>query len=215
MTCPASCLNQTWISSSDLLAKWTFDGTFVDQMNTYNATSVNSPSFTASGYVNQAVKLTPSSNQYLYTSYIPLINASFTIELWLNPIGYPNPTDHSILGLCTNLSNDQCLHLTIRNSTGIYRLYMSFFGDNCLSNTSVSLNHWTHAAFVFDSTTLAMSIYQNGLLVGNCIAAFPLQGTANNVTIGYIPRIVATYGTNFFQVKHSFFSWFQCENIII
>jgi hypothetical protein len=201
MTCPASCLNQTWISSSDLLAKWTFDGTFVDQMNTYNATSVNSPSFTANGYVNQALVLTAASNQYLYTSYIPLINASFTIELWLYPTAYPNQTDNSILGLCTNLSSDRCLHLTIRNFAGTHRLYMSFFGDNCSSNTNVSLNHWTHAAFVFDSTTLAMSIYQNGLLVGNCIAALPLQGTANNVTIGYIPGIVATYGTNYFQVK--------------
>jgi hypothetical protein len=77
---------------------------------------------------------------------------------------------------------------------------MSFFGDNCLSNTPVSLNHWTHAAFVFDSTILAMSIYQNGVLLGNCTTALPLQGIANNVTIGYIPRIVPMYGTNYFQI---------------
>jgi hypothetical protein len=204
MACYPSCLYQAWISSSDLLAKWTFDGTFFDQMNTYNATSVNNSSFTASGYVNQALILNAASNQYLYTSYIPLINASFTIELWLYPTGYPNPTDHSILGLCTNLSSDRCLHLTIRAFTGIHRLYMSFFGDNCSSNTTVPLNQWTHAAFVFDSTTLAMSTYQNGMLVGNCIAALPLQGITNNVTIGYIPGIVATYGTNFFQVDHFF-----------
>jgi hypothetical protein len=159
-----------------------------------------SPSVITNGYVNQVLKLNAASNQYLYTSYILLIGAAFTIELWLYPTGYPNPTDHSILGLCTNLSNDQCLHLTIRNSTGTYRLYMSFFGDNCLSNTTVPLNQWTHAAFVFDSTTLAMSIYQNGLLVGNCTTALPLQSIANNVTIGYIPGIVPKYGTNYFQV---------------
>jgi hypothetical protein len=174
--------------------------TFVDQMNTYNAISINSPSFITNGYVNQALALNATSNQYLYTSYIPLIGAAFIIELWLYPTGYPNRTDHSILGICTNLSNDQCLHLTIRDSTGTYRLYMSFFGNNCLSNTAVSLNHWTHAAFVFDSTILAMSIYQNGVLVGNCTTALSLQGIANNVTIGYIPRIVPTYGTNYFQV---------------
>jgi hypothetical protein len=92
---------------------------------------------------------------------------------------------------------------------------MSFFGDNCLCNTSVPLNQWTHAAFVFDSATLAMSVYQNGVLVGNCIAALPLQGSVNYVTIGYIPGIVAAYGTNFFQVEPAFFGWFRCENIII
>jgi hypothetical protein len=201
MTCPFSCLNQTWISSSDLLAKWAFDGTFVDQMNTYNATPVNSPAFITNGYVNQALGFIAASNQYLYTSYIPLINATFTIELWLYPTGYPNPRDHSILGLCTNTSTDQCLQLTIRNSTGAYGLYMAFFGDNCSSSTAVPPNQWTHAAFVFDSTILAMSIYQNGVLVASCIAAHPLQGIPNNVTIGYIPGIVAAYGTNYFKVE--------------
>jgi hypothetical protein len=203
MACYPSCLYQSWISSSDLLAKWTFDGTYLDQTNTYNAIPVNIPSFYASGYVNEALTLSQSSSQYVYTSYIPLINASFTIELWLYPTSYPNSTDQSILGLCTNLSSDQCLHTTIRNFAGTRRLYMSFFGDNCSSNATVLVNQWTHAAFVFDSITLTMSIYQNGVLVGNCIAAFPLQGNANNVTIGYIPGIVAAYGTNYFQVSLS------------
>ena len=151
--CSTSCLYQTWISSAGLLAKWTFDGTFHDQTNNYNATPVNSPTFITNGYVGQALLLNATANQYLYTPYIPLINTSFTIELWLYPTRFANPTDHSILGLCTNLSNNQCLHLTIRNSTGSYHLYMSFSGDSCVSNRSVSLNQWMHAAFVFDWTT--------------------------------------------------------------
>ncbi|CAF0973494.1 unnamed protein product [Rotaria sordida] len=191
--------NQTWISSSGLLAKWTFNGTFHDEMNTYTAIAMNNPSFISNGYVNRALVLNATSNQYLYTSYIPLINASFTVELWLYPTGWPSPIDHAILGLCTNPSNDQCLHLTIRNFTSIHSLYMSFAGDNCESNESVPLNTWTHAAFVFDKVTLAMSIYRNGNLVGYCISALPLQGIENNVTIGYIPGIVAVYGSNFFQ----------------
>ncbi|CAF3498679.1 unnamed protein product [Rotaria sp. Silwood1] len=199
MTCGFSCLNQTWISSSDILAKWAFDGTYLDQMNTYTAIAKNTPSFISNGYVNQALSLNAASNQYLYTSYIPLINASFTVELWLYPTGFPNSKDHAILGLCTSLSNDQCLHLTIRNSNSTHRLYMSFAGDNCESNQSVPLNTWTHVAFVFDKDTFAMSIYLNGNLVGHAISALPLQGIENNVTIGYIPGIVAAYGSNFFQ----------------
>lgn len=195
-----SCLNKTWISSTGLLAKWTFDGTFLDQTTSYNLTAVNNPSFVSNGYVKQGVILDATSNQFLYTSYIPLINASFTIEVWLYPTGFPNPKDHSILGLCTNPFADQCLHLTIRNFTGTYSLYMSFFGDNCPSNLPLSLNQWIHAAFTFDLATRSMSIYQDGVLGGNCISALPLQGVPNNITIGYIPRIVAAHGTNYFQV---------------
>jgi hypothetical protein len=202
MICDFSCLNQTWISSSGLLAKWTFDGTLVDQTNTYNAIAMNNPSFITNGYVNQAFVLNATSNQYLYTSYIPLINASFTVEVWFYATGFPNPIDHSILGLCTYPGNDECLHLTIRNSSSTFCLYMSFFGDNCQSNGSVPLNKWTHAAFVFDNVTRAMSVYLNGELVGNAPSALPLQGIANIVTIGYIPGIVAAYGSNYCQVDY-------------
>ena len=210
--CSSSCLYQTWISSSGLLAKWTFDGSFLDETNTYNATPVNSPSFFTNGYVNPALRLTTASSQYLYTSYIPLVNTSFTIEVWLYPTQFANPTDHSILGLCTTPSGNQCLHLTIRNATGAYHLYMSFFGDSCVSNQSVAINQWVHAGFVFDSTTYSMLIYQDGFLVGSCTAALPFQGASNNVTIGYIPGIVPAFGTNFFIV--SFLSFGLYENLI-
>lgn len=161
---------------------------------------MNSPSFTSSGYVNQALVLDPSSNQYLSTPYIPLVNASFTVELWIYPTGFPNLLDHAVLGLFTHPSNDQCLHLTIRRSTSTYHLHMSFFDTNCTSNDIVPLNVWTHAAFTFDRITLSMSIYLNGRLTVSAISALPLQGVPNIVTIGYIPGIVSTFGSNFFQV---------------
>ena len=124
--CLFSCLNKTWISSTGLLVKWTFDGTFLDQTYTYNTTAVNNPSFVSNGYVKQGIILNAASNQYLYTSYIPLITVSFAIEVWVYATGFPNPTDNSILGLCTNPFDDQCLHITIRNFTGTYGLYMAF-----------------------------------------------------------------------------------------
>jgi hypothetical protein len=199
LICGFSCLNQSWISSSDLLGQWAFDGTFLDETNAYNAIPINSPSFTSSGYVNQALMLNASANQYLTTPYIPLVNASFTVELWIYPTGFPNPTDHGILGLCTHPSNDQCLHLTIRRSASTYHLYMSFFGDNWMSIATVPLNTWTHAAFTFDRNTLKMSIYLNGRLTVSAISALPLQGIPNIVTIGYIPGILSAYGNNFFH----------------
>ncbi|CAF1091798.1 unnamed protein product [Adineta ricciae] len=199
--CNSSCVNQTWLSSSDLLAKWTFNGTFLDETATYSAMPVNSPSFISSGYVYQSLSLSAASSQFIYSPYIPLLNSSFTIEVWLYPTGYPNSIDHSILGLCTYPGSDYCLHITIRESniTHIHSLYMSFFGDTCETSVSVPLNTWTHAAFVFDINILEMSIYLDGYLIGAAISAIPLQGTTNPVTIGYIPGIVTTYGSNYYQ----------------
>ncbi|CAF0986585.1 unnamed protein product [Rotaria sp. Silwood1] len=193
------CGNQTFMSSSDFIAKWSFENTFLDKTNNFNATPINSPSFVNSGYVNKALSLSSIANQYVTTSYIPLVNVSFTIEAWLYPTGFPNTMDHSILGLCTHPGSNQCLHLTIRKVGSLYKLYMAFFGDSCLGNGSVTANKWTHVAFVFDQTTLIQSLYLNGVLDNACIATAPLKSSIGNVTIGSSPGIVSAYGNNSFQ----------------
>ena len=184
------------------MAKWAFDGTYNDQTNTYNAFLGIAPSFVTNGYVNQALQFNPATFTHLYTPYIPLISASFTVEAWLYPTGFPNAFDHSIFGECviSNPGNNNCLHLTIRNFAGVYRLYMAFFGDNCPSTLSVPLNQWVHAAFTFDLATHSMLIYQDGVLGGSCVSGQPLLGAGPNALIGYIPGIVSTFGANVFQV---------------
>ena len=195
-------MNKTWISSAGLLAKWTFDGVYTDETSTYTVIPVNTLTFYSNGYVRNALNFNAATSDYCYTSYIPLIGASFTIEVWLYPTGYPNLNDHSILGLCTSLGLDHCLHITIRLKSGVYCLYFSFDGDQIWSSHSVPLNQWTHAAFTFDLTTSRMTIYQDGILIAYGISVYPLRGTPNSVTIGYIPLIVSTYGNNFYQVSY-------------
>lgn len=180
-------------------------------MNTYPVTPVNNPTFISNGYVLQGLFFDGISNQYLYTSYIPLIRTSFTIEAWLYPMSSNSQTDLAILGLCTNPFNDQCLHLTIQNVSSTCRLYFSFFGDNIVGNDPVPMNQWIHAAFTFDNSSHAMSVYLNGKLGMFGISAFPLLGTPQNVTIGYIPKIVPAYGNNFFLVS---FIPFRRRNLI-
>ena len=106
--CNFSCLNQSWLSSTDLLAEWSFDSTLMDQTNNFNATPYNNPSFITNGYLKQALSFNVAANQSLYTSYIPIANSSFTVHLWLYPTGYPNIKDHSILGLCL-LDQHRCV----------------------------------------------------------------------------------------------------------
>jgi hypothetical protein len=134
--------------NSNLLAEWSFDGTLADQTSNFNATSYNSPSFITNGYVNQALSFNASENQSLYTSYIPLANTSFAIDTWLYPTRYPNIKDHSIVDLCFSRTTSLCLHLTIRNTSSSYYLYIGFMNNDCANVQTIALNQWIHAGFV-------------------------------------------------------------------
>ena len=198
--CSYSCVNQSWISPSNLVATWPFDSTFLDETTAYSASPINNPTFITHGYLNQALVLNSSASQWLVTSYIPLGNMSFTVDAWLYPTALLFAKDHSILGLCPFISNDQCLHLTIQKSGFNYNLYLGFFGDDCQGTTSVTLNKWIHVAFVFDKMTMKQSICLNGLLDSSRTASIPVWAFTGNVTIGNIPALVSLGGVNLFQV---------------
>lgn len=199
--CSCLCPNESWVFDSGYLARWSFDGTLNDINNIYNATSYNNPSFVTNGYVNQALFFDASLIQSLSAPYIPLAYTSFTVEVWLNPTLFPNLIDHSILGLCPSATPNQCLYLLIRKINSNYYLYFGFFADDCHGNTSLTLNQWIHAAFVFDITTLTQSIYLNGILDNSCTASSPIMASTGSVTIGAIPAIIPINNMNFFQVS--------------
>ena len=185
----------------NLINSWPFDGTFLDETNSSTAVPINNPSFVSNGYVRQALSLTAATNQYMYTSYISLSGSSFTIEAWLYPTGFPNTRDHSIFSLCTVISIDSCLHLTIRKSGSAFNLYLDFYNDDCRGNTSITVNTWIHVTFVFDITIRQQSIYPNGILDAARTATGIFTTTGGNATIGIIPAFIASAGNNFFQVK--------------
>ena len=164
---------------------------------------MNNPMFITNGYAKNALSLSASSNQYLITTFIPLSTTSFTIEAWIYPTGFPNTLDHSIFGLCSGPGPNQCLHLTIRKTASVFRLYFGFNTNDCLGNETLTINKWAHVAFVFDQSTLEQSIYLNGILDNRCTASATLAVNSGNATIGNIPLIVSTSGNNFFQVGRS------------
>ncbi|CAF3673511.1 unnamed protein product [Rotaria socialis] len=199
-TCGATCLNQTWIQSTNLLAKWLFDGDFVDQTNAYNATATNSPSFTTTSYRNQALSLNSASSQHLTAPYVPLYMSSFTIEIWLYPTGYPNVLDHSIIGLCPVAAAQNCLFFAIRTNGSKHYFYFGFYSSNDILGTiNVKANVWVHVAFVFNQNTLIQSIYVNGYLDTSGTALTPLLSSSGDVEIGCVQNIASTYGSNYFE----------------
>jgi hypothetical protein len=186
------------------LALWPFDGTFIDSTSTYNATPANNPTFVSNGYLNQAVSFNANLSQSLVTSYIPLANTSFTIDVWLYPTGYPNAADSSILGLCPALVPNECLHLVLRKSGSGCQLHFGFYFDDCQGTTYIPLNKWIYATFVFDISTMTQSIYLNGVLECNGITSSALLAFTGNVYIGLVPGLEGVPGADYFQVSRCF-----------
>jgi hypothetical protein len=150
------------------------------------------------GYIGQAASFNASAKQAMYTTFIPLNNVSFTIEAWIQPTGYPNPSDHSIVGLCPSETSDYCLHINIRNR----KLYFGFYFNDDPGATIILLDQWVHTAFVFDVSTMQQTIYLNGFQDGQHIVSSALLVTTGNLTIGTNEGVVIPY--NYYQVRYEY-----------
>ncbi|CAF1373515.1 unnamed protein product [Adineta steineri] len=170
-------------------------------MNNYNATPTNNiMSFTTSGYVNQALIFNASSNPKLTTSYIPLQSSSFTIDTWLYITTLTSDTTTiAIFSICPVLTYDECLMCVIRQVNSAFYLFLGFYYDDCAGNTSLTVNTWIHAAFVFDLTTLTQKVYLNGVLDSTCNVSSAYTGGTSNTTIGHIPAYTPYIGYSPFQ----------------
>lgn len=194
--CGASCLYQSWYDSSGGLAFWPFEGDYTDVVGGYNGySSPNLPSF-VTGVFGKAIYLNQSATQAIFTPYIPLRNRSFTVEAWIKPTGYPNPSDFSIVGLCPSQTTNYCLHINIRNT----KLYFGFFFNDVQGGTIIQLNQWIHATFVFEVTTQVMTIYLNGVVDGQTTLSSSLLVMSGNFTIGTNEGVVIP--NNYFHVSH-------------
>ncbi|UJR32941.1 hypothetical protein I4U23_020402 [Adineta vaga] len=193
LICGPSCLNQSWIDDSSILAQWSFEGIFTDKTGVYNGrTSTNLPTFTT-GFIGQAVYFNASTQQAIYTPHIPLNEVSFTIEAWIKPTGYQRTYDLSIVGSCPSLIVDHCLHINIRNRN----LYFGFYYDDIQGGTYISFDQWMHVAFVFDITTKLQTIYLNGFINGKQTSQSALLVSSGDFTIGTNAGV--NYPDNFFQ----------------
>ena len=176
---------------------WRFEGSFNDATNTYNGTPSANPPIFVNGYVGQAASFTASAQQAIYTPFIPIHEISFTIEAWINPSGFPNPTDASIVGLCPSQRADYCLHVNIRNG----KLYFGFYYNDLAGATTITTGRWIHTAFVFDVGAMTLTIYLNGVMDGKTTVTSALLVSSGIFTIGTNQGVALPQ--NFFQVISS------------
>ncbi|CAF3024471.1 unnamed protein product [Rotaria socialis] len=183
-SCGYSCVGQTWASTINQLAQWSFDGTVRDNTNNYLTSTSVTPTF-ITGYNNQALFLNSTLNPSLSTSYIPLGNTSFTIDAWLYPTTFSNSSDQVLVSMCPVINNSSCLYLAIRRNNSNHYLSFGFYNDDLWGATILSLNQWIHAAFVFDISAFQQSIYLNGFLDSSRNTFNPLLAFSGNFCIGY------------------------------
>ncbi|CAF4217349.1 unnamed protein product, partial [Adineta steineri] len=195
--CNTTCLNQTWLSTASILAKWHFENNYLDDTTIHNGVASGSPNLTfVQGYAGQAISFVANSSQMVSTSYIPLANTSFSIDAWIYPTGLTNTLHQSICGLCPTAAADQCLHMTLRLTSSIYPLYFGFYADDVNTNTpAILINNWVHAAFVYDATNRILSVYRNGIFLSGGSTSSGLKATNGSFQIGNIPVLVASVDT--------------------
>ncbi len=177
------------MTSSTLLASWTFEENTNDVSgNGNNGQIVNGAAFT-NGYIGQAILLQNSLVQFVNAPYINLVSRSFTVEAWIYLNSLAPSSDLDILGECDNITLiDRSLHYVVRQN----KLYQGFYGDDLWGTTNITTSTWYHAAFVYDYSLNVKSIYLNGILdaistasgVTPSISAY--LGTSGNVTIGAV-----------------------------
>jgi hypothetical protein len=149
-----------------------------DATGNYPATGISSPTY-VTGWVGSAVNFTASNAQRFSAGNIPLKSRSFTIEFWFYATDI-NAGDYAFMGEYLGQTTDQCLFINIRSQ----RLFFGFFNDDTPGSTTLVVNKWYHAAFVYDSTIHKRYIYLNGILDGQTAVIGDFVGSSVPFTIG-------------------------------
>lgn len=168
------------------------------------------------GYVNRAVSFSTSAPSYLSTSFVPINTRSFTVDTWIYPTGFPNPSRlHTILGLCPQQIVQECLQLFLRYdptlgyATTVFGVMES---ADLLGTVPIRLNTWTHIGFVYGRSAGRQIIYVNGVYDNSRKNSNGFNGTSGTVYIGNNLNLVSnpSYGANSFQVSRKEKEVCQC-----
>jgi hypothetical protein len=124
------------------------------------------------GTSSDFVRVPPSRffNQLYRTSQ------SFTIEFWIYLTAYGNPSSP----ICTGIANGATGYRVDISNTGTVT-WMSN-GVGTAATSSVSLNTWTHFAFVWDGSRIYL--YKNGTLANTGGTTTSWTNTSDQLNIG-------------------------------
>lgn len=197
----STCIGQeTAYRTSIITVLYTFDGSTNDQSGyaTGIAFGSSTPGFASNAYLNRALSLTATSQQYVQISNVDLSGKSFTIQMWFNPGSLTYAYDYGIFGQCD--ANSICLSLSVRN----WRLSLSFDSMNANNSTLsgstlvVSIG-WVHVTIVYDAILFQQRMYVNGLIDAvspSMVNSYQGISSSSTTTIGRASSFA--YGTTYF-----------------
>ncbi|CAF3775087.1 unnamed protein product [Rotaria socialis] len=154
---------------------WAFDNNVNDLYNVYNGvpTSVTYYSPGINGYGTAAQFSDSISSINIPSPYVNLQNRSYTFDCWVNPGTTMYSNDYLIFFVCPVQQNDKCMQVLIRYGKPMLTIW---YGD-CLSSNNITVNVWTHLAFVFDYHANQATLYVNGAVDTVCTSYPSFQGT--------------------------------------
>ena len=175
-----------------------FDGNPSDLTGYYSGVVLGlpPPGYSGSSYIGYySLALTSSMSQYVQIPYINFSQQSFTLEVWIYPYTYGNPSDFGIFSQCD--SNFICFLLTLRNG----HLTLSFDSMNTNNNTligssMITPNIWYHIAVVYDAVLFQQQIYVNGrsdAVSRGIVTAYQGSSYGTVTTIGKSVSLAAGY----------------------
>ncbi len=160
-------------------------------MSNTNGTLINNSAslWISPGYAGYGSAVSFPSNMYsVVNQYLDLTTTSFTISAWVwIPTNFTSNSYNyfTLLSQCEEAANDKCLQVVVGN--GYLRL--GFYSDDLVGNTSLKLNQWYHAAYVYDRSALQQLVYLNGILDGSRKTTAPYTGNASQIVLGAIPLL--------------------------
>ncbi|CAF0713567.1 unnamed protein product [Adineta steineri] len=194
MSTISACIDMTTPAGRAPSIGWDFEGNLNDRFSIYNGTDGNKSTY-ALGRTScrKCLNLTSSLNQSVYinaTPYIDLRNISFSVEAWIKPTIVTDGIEHVILAQCGSLYGYSCMRVSIGNLGSMSFLFRS---DTQIGLQSISINVWSHLAYVYNKTAGTMSLYLNGTLDTSGSGHGPYLGPPTFFQIGNIDMIGSIY----------------------
>jgi hypothetical protein len=181
-----------WLDAGRL-ASYPGSGTTLTDLtvNFYNATGVNSPTFSTAEGGGGSIKFVRASSQYATLYRIPdsFWTSSWSVSAWVKFTSVSGD-DNVVLGHGVQSLNNG-LHLTERTA----KPYFGLYGNDITGTISLSANIWYNIVWIYNSSSYLKQIYVNGVF-DTSGGSVGYSGSGTNTEIGRYPWATAQLANN-------------------
>lgn len=172
-----------WLDAGRL-ASYPGSGTTLTDLtvNFYNASGVNSPTFSTADGGGGSIKFVRASSQYSTLYRVPdsFWTSSWSVSAWVKFTSVSGD-DNVVLGHGVQSVNNG-LHLTERNA----KTYFGLYGNDIAGTIPLSTNTWYNIVWTYNTSGYVKQIYVNGVF-DTSGGSVGYSGSGTNTEIGRYP----------------------------